>query len=110
MGFSNKISQLLNATFVIAAAVLWATGIAESTGPAACSNLAQSLSINGVRVVSSTWYQKGNSIDLPGLVPSCVSEDGGSSTEATANLCRLVANVTTSPSSEILIESWLPEQ
>jgi feruloyl esterase len=106
----DHISGRVNATFLLATTVLWAASTAQPTGSGPCQDLAQSLSIEGVSVVSSTWYEDGAPIDLPGLVSSCAADDGGSSTNATANICRLVANVTTSPSSEILIEAWLPDE
>ena len=101
---------LNNASFILAASTGWTTVAAyENGGSAACESLSGALSIDNVSVVSSTYYQSGGHIPLPGLVASCASDDGESSANATSDLWRLVLNVTTSSTSEVLIEAWLPD-
>jgi feruloyl esterase len=76
----------------------------------ACQQLSTSLStLPGVSVLNITHLTSGTSIALPGLVPSCANSAGYNVAKATADLCRAVLNVTTSPSSTDRIEAWLPD-
>ncbi|KAJ3531397.1 hypothetical protein NM208_g8891 [Fusarium decemcellulare] len=58
-------------------------------------------------VVSASLYSHGDSIPLPYTVTSC----GGPTftANATNDICRIVVNVSTSDSSSVRIEGWLPK-
>ncbi|KAI1106428.1 tannase and feruloyl esterase [Jackrogersella minutella] len=73
----------------------------------ACTSLRNHVSIPNTTIVAIDYLANGTSIALPGTVESC----GGSSltANATADLCRLVLVVSTSPSSEVQLEAWLPD-
>ncbi|KAF1936496.1 tannase and feruloyl esterase [Clathrospora elynae] len=80
-------------------------------GLTACQQLSTSLNaLPGVSVLDATHLVDGASIALPGLVPSCAASSGYGSAKATTDLCRVVLNVTTSPSSTNRIEAWLPDE
>jgi feruloyl esterase len=80
-----------------------------SLGLASCQQVSTRLNtIPGVSVLNATHFMNGASIALPDIVPSCLS-GSGKSANATADLCRIVLNVTTSASSTDRIEAWLPD-
>jgi feruloyl esterase len=80
-------------------------------GLSACQQLATTLNtLPGISVISTTHLDNGTSIALPDLVPSCASASGYNAARASADLCRAVINVTTSPSSTARIEAWLPDE
>lgn len=72
-----------------------------------CSTIASSLSISNATIISVSYRSLGSAISLPGTVESC----GGPDLHAniTANLCRFVIDATTSASSSVHIEAWLPD-
>ncbi|KAI8630676.1 tannase and feruloyl esterase [Xylariaceae sp. FL1651] len=73
-----------------------------------CDTFNKELSIANVTVIASSHELKGATIPLPGTVESC----GGPhlTADITADLCRLVLLVETSPSSAVQIEAWLPDE
>ncbi|XXG97481.1 hypothetical protein Hte_003784 [Hypoxylon texense] len=77
------------------------------SSPETCVSSCSQMSIPNVTVVTAEYLLNGTQIPLPGTVESC----GGPDLKAniTANLCRLVLLVATTPSSEVQIEAWLPE-
>ncbi|KAI1473803.1 tannase and feruloyl esterase [Daldinia eschscholtzii] len=72
-----------------------------------CASLALNISVANSTAITYDYLLNGTTFDLPGTVESC----GGPNLKAraTANLCRLVLTVATSPSSEIQLEAWLPD-
>ncbi|KAH7234667.1 Tannase/feruloyl esterase [Fusarium redolens] len=78
---------------------------AIATEHSKCS--AKSLFIPNGTIASVQHHSLGDVIPLPNTVSSC----GGPSFKAniTANLCRVVINVSTSDSSSVRIEAWLPD-
>lgn len=78
-----------------------------SCSPEACASFNTEISIPNVTVVANNYLLNGTSIALPGTVESC----GGPDLKAnvTADLCRLVLIVATTPQSEVQIEAWLPD-
>ncbi|KAK2925987.1 Tannase/feruloyl esterase [Fusarium oxysporum f. sp. vasinfectum] len=67
----------------------------------------ESLPICNGTIASAQHHSVGDVIPLPNTVASC----GGSGFKAniTADLCRVVVNVSTSDSSSVRIEAWLPD-
>ncbi|KAI6083372.1 tannase and feruloyl esterase [Hypoxylon rubiginosum] len=78
-----------------------------ASSPESCASFCGQTSIPNVTVIASEYLLNGSQITLPGTVESC----GGSDLKAniTADLCRLVLIVATTPSSEVQIEAWLPD-
>ncbi|KAI1802329.1 tannase and feruloyl esterase [Daldinia bambusicola] len=72
-----------------------------------CASLGLNISVPNSTILTYGYLLNGSAFDLPGTVESC----GGPSLKAyaTANLCRVVLAVTTSPSSRIQLEAWLPD-
>ncbi|KAK8114534.1 hypothetical protein PG999_006603, partial [Apiospora kogelbergensis] len=72
-----------------------------------CASFAAGLSIPDTRIIAHGHETNGSILSLPGTVASC----GGPNLTAatTANLCRIVFLVATSPTSEVQIEAWLPD-
>ncbi|KAL8418484.1 hypothetical protein RB594_001901 [Gaeumannomyces avenae] len=99
--------------FPRALALLPATAsvLVEAECHSRCEAFGDTLSIPNVSFVSSTHYSNGGNITLDGVVQSCAWGGGVEIrwTEATSDLCRIVVNVTTSPTSEVLVEAWLPD-
>lgn len=79
-----------------------------SPGSNACQRLSSSLQSSNTTVVLTEAHQQGTSIPLVGQVESCGGPD--ELANITANLCRIVVDVSTSPSSRVQVEAWLPEQ
>jgi feruloyl esterase len=101
---------LSNASFLLAATVDWVDAQQhDSPGRTACEAFGRSIDIGNVSLVVSSYYENNATVPLPGLVESCASRPGQNSTVVTSNLCRLVVNATTSPTSEMVIEAWLPD-
>lgn len=77
------------------------------SSPETCVSVGTLSSIPNVTVVASEYLLSGSQIPLPGTVESC----GGPDLKAniTADICRLVLLVATTPSSEVQVEAWLPE-
>ncbi|KAI1653694.1 tannase and feruloyl esterase [Daldinia decipiens] len=72
-----------------------------------CASLGAQIPVPNSTILMYNYLLNGTTIDLPGTVESC----GGPNLKAnvTADLCRFVFTVTTSPSSEIQLEAWLPD-
>ncbi|TLS25623.1 hypothetical protein PpBr36_07961 [Pyricularia pennisetigena] len=76
-------------------------------GQQRCEAFSQTLSIPNVTVVSTQHYSSQANITVQGLVASCASM--GTTFTAPTDLCRVVVNVATSPSSQVRLEAWLPD-
>ncbi|TLD19270.1 hypothetical protein PspLS_09948 [Pyricularia sp. CBS 133598] len=77
-------------------------------GEQRCAAFSQTLSIPNVTVVSTAHYAGQANISVTGLVASCANSIGTTFTAPT-DLCRIIVNVATSPSSEVRLEAWLPD-
>ncbi|KAH8204874.1 hypothetical protein TruAng_000913 [Truncatella angustata] len=75
----------------------------EQTFESACSSLNTAVISPDVKTLFSEILPAGTALVVPGLDASCAN-----STTITTDLCRLSLNVTTSASSDVLIEVWLP--
>lgn len=76
--------------------------------PSICTEAALSLTAPNVTVVSVDHRSRHEVIPLPNTVESC----GGPNFKANAtnDFCRVVVNVSTSDSSSVRIEGWLPDE
>ncbi|KAI2463108.1 tannase and feruloyl esterase [Annulohypoxylon bovei var. microspora] len=73
----------------------------------ACASLIASVSIPNATIIAHNYLPNGTSIALPGTVESCGGPD--LTANATADLCRLVLLVSTTSTSEVQLEAWLPD-
>jgi feruloyl esterase len=71
-----------------------------------CNNLVQNLNIPNAQIKSATVVEKGVHLKFPGVAKSCTLTLLG--TTVSSNICRVVANVSTSDRSGVLMEAWLP--
>lgn len=78
-------------------------------GRAQCESFGASLSVPNTKVLHMTYYTGNETIPLPGLDPSCAMQ-GGTTTRATAAMCRVALLVDTSPGSQVQLEAWLPDE
>ncbi|KIL87117.1 hypothetical protein FAVG1_09671 [Fusarium avenaceum] len=93
---------------ILGKALLSLPALAVSTAFAKSSRCTtDSIIIPNATVASASHHSLGDVIPLPNTVASC----GGPSSKAnvTADLCRVVLNVSTSESSSVRIEAWLPD-
>ncbi|KAM0547218.1 hypothetical protein ACHAPJ_010480 [Fusarium lateritium] len=83
---------------------LSATSVATKS-PSRCT--ADNIVISNATVDSVSHHSLGEAISLPNTVESC----GGPTLKVniTTNLCRVVVNVSTSDSSSVRVEAWLPD-
>ncbi|KAF2111210.1 Tannase/feruloyl esterase [Lophiotrema nucula] len=65
-------------------------------------------SLPDTTVISASPHSNASQIGLPGTVASCGEPDLVAN--ITADLCRVVLSVQTSPSSAVQIEAWLPDE
>ncbi|KAI1214499.1 tannase and feruloyl esterase [Annulohypoxylon truncatum] len=72
-----------------------------------CTSFATSISIPNTKIIAHNYLPNGTSIFLPGTAESCYGPDP--TANATANLCRLALVVSTSSSSKVQVEAWLPD-
>lgn len=76
-------------------------------GPSACDTLRQSLNIPATSIILTEHHTNGTQVALIDQVDSC----GGPQdlVNITADLCRIVVNVSTSSISAVQVEAWLPD-
>ncbi|KAI0884954.1 tannase and feruloyl esterase [Annulohypoxylon maeteangense] len=72
-----------------------------------CASLVTSISIPNTTIIAHNYLPNGTNIALPGTVESCGGPD--LTVNSTADLCRLVLVVSTTASSEVQLEAWLPD-
>lgn len=83
------------------------SSISQTQGPHACHSLSSSLQAPNTTVVFTEIHQNGTSFPLVDQVSSCSGPN--ELANITANLCRIVVNVSTSSSSGVQVEAWLPD-
>lgn len=98
-------------TFCSLLASFYSSGTAEAASDASrlakCSSVASTLNFPNASILAVEYYANGQTLSLPGLVPSCVASYP--SVNATTNLCRVVLQINTTSTSQTLVEGWLPE-
>ncbi|KAK6357565.1 Tannase and feruloyl esterase [Orbilia javanica] len=70
-----------------------------------CSRLLETFKAPNTNVLWSGYTSKGTNVTYPNLHPTC----GQNWVVAQANMCRLSLNVTTSSTSNVIMEVWMPE-
>ncbi|KAF3135716.1 Tannase and feruloyl esterase [Orbilia oligospora] len=90
-------------TTIIAIPCVTATGGNNFTRR--CSRLLQTFKFSNTKVLTSGYTPKGTNITYPNLHPTC----GQNWVIAETNMCRLTLNVTTSSTSNVIMEVWMPE-
>ena len=83
---------------------------ADSTFRLACREFGSKVKIDNARVQSTTYIPIGGKLNISWISPSCVSEglglDMGSG--SSIEFCHVALNVSTSSSSQVYMEAWLP--
>ncbi|KAI1847852.1 hypothetical protein JX265_013918 [Neoarthrinium moseri] len=75
----------------------------DSGFESSCSDLSTASFSSEIKTLFANFVPAGTELLVPGLDPSCQN-----STTVTVDLCRLSLNVTTSATSDVLMEVWLP--
>ncbi|KAF1954184.1 tannase-domain-containing protein [Byssothecium circinans] len=70
-----------------------------------CTSIADKISIPGGTVSFAEYVTAGTTLQFPENVPSCTR----TSQAVSANVCRIGLNITTSATSGIRMEAWLPQ-
>lgn len=76
-------------------------------GQQACNNFAASFSAANTSIILVEYHQNGSQFPTVGQVASC---GGPYKANVTNNLCRIVTNTSTSPTSSVQLEAWLPDE
>ncbi|KAK3670906.1 hypothetical protein LTR78_009184 [Recurvomyces mirabilis] len=83
-------------------------GYLPSPGESACEAIRTSLNVANTTVILTEYHKLGTNFTVVDQVPSCGGPTQNST--VTANLCRIVANISTSASSAVQLEAGLPDQ
>ena len=72
-----------------------------------CKRFLSSVKVANTSLITANYFTKGSPVPVTGRILSC----GGDAVPliAATNVCRIVVNVTTTPTSSVIVEGWLPD-